>query len=315
MMIPEIWYDSQVQFPEDRMRRSTNEKCTILIAQSGRSPMTLSLRVGPTIALVAFTLIAPLTLLGMTIYSLHQKNSDLTERNENLTETADEVIQELNTLDSEIEDLRKRAGLPVDEASSSEVSGEGEPRGGVSVQLEAEQLLAIAKAKLPRLSSHLTNYVRPALNETLEEEEARIAARPKGRPVKEELRISSTFGLRRNPFGRGYEVHDGIDFSGPQGTPIYTTAPGTVEKAEYQRGYGYHVVINHGYGYRTLYGHLSKMAVTKGETISESQVIGYLGSTGRSTGPHLHYSIYWDGEAVDPMRYLRSSIDSPIDHR
>lgn len=289
------------------MRRSTLEKSTtVLIAQTGRSPLTLSLRVGPTVALISALIVTPLAILGFTIYSLHQKNSALEQQNEHLSESADEVMKEIDQLGSEIQDLQERAGIP-DRASAAPDANRDRSRGGVAVQIEPEELLAIAKATLPNLSSQFHGEVKPAVSETLEEEEARLAARPKGRPVKADLPMSSRFGLRSNPFGRGYEMHDGIDFPGPQGTAIYATAPGTVEKAEYQRGYGYHIVIDHGYGYRTLYAHLSEMAVAKGDTVTVDQVIGSLGSTGRSTGPHLHYSVYWNGEAVDPVRYLSSS--------
>ncbi len=288
------------------MRRSTLKECTVLIAQTGRSPLTLSLRVWPTIALVSVLVATPLAILGFTIYSLNEKNSALEQQNENLSESADEVMQEIDQLDSEIQDLQERAGIP-DRASAAPDADRDRSRGGVAVQIEPEELLAIAKTAIPNLASQFHGEVKPAVAETLEEEAARVAARPEGRPVKADLRISSRFGLRSNPFGRGYEMHDGIDFPGPQGTPINTTAPGTVEKAEYQRGYGYHVVIDHGYGYRTLYAHLSEMAVKQGDTVVADQAIGTLGSTGRSTGPHLHYSVYWNGEAVDPVRYLSSS--------
>lgn len=290
------------------MRRSTPKDCTVLIAQTGRSPLTLSVRVGPTLALISVILITPLVILGSTIYSLQQKNSALKNQNQQLSESADEVMQELDQLDSEIQDLQERAGI-LDQSIAAPDADRDRSRGGVSKQVAAEDLLAIAKATLPNLNSRLQSEVKPALHETLEEEAARLAARPKARPVKADLPISSRFGLRSNPFGRGYEVHNGIDFPGPVGTPIYATAPGVVEKAEYQRGYGYHIVIDHGYGYRTLYAHLSEMAVAQGESIAANQTIGYLGSTGRSTGPHLHYSVYRHGKAVDPTQYLTSPFN------
>ncbi|MEB3212269.1 MAG: peptidoglycan DD-metalloendopeptidase family protein [Leptolyngbyaceae bacterium] len=249
------------------------------------------------------SIITPLGLLGSKIYSLRQKNAALTQENSALSETANDVIQELQSLDNEITTLRERAGLS-EQAISDEGNEESNSRGGVAVRLETAELLAIAKERVPVLSARLYGQVKPALTETLDEEAARAAARPKGRPVKHNSEMSSGFGLRRNPFGWGYEFHDGLDFTGPLGTPIQSTAPGTVEKAEYQGGYGYHVVIDHGYGYKTLYAHLSEVSVEKGEVIIKDQVIGRLGSTGRSTGPHLHYSVYRNGTSVDPKDYL-----------
>jgi murein DD-endopeptidase MepM/ murein hydrolase activator NlpD len=243
-------------------------------------------------------------MLGATIYSLQQRNAALTQQNTELSETASDVIQELEILDDEITNLRERAGMSEQSVSEAEPQSGNRSQGGVSTQIDTSSLFAIAQDRIPLLSARLYGQVKPALTETLNAEEAQRAAQPKGRPVKSITEVSSNYGLRRNPFGWGYEFHDGIDFTGPQGTPIYATAPGTIETAEYQRGYGYHVVIDHGYGYKTLYAHLSDMAVIAGESVSKDQIIGKLGSTGRSTGPHLHYSVYRNGESVDPIEYI-----------
>jgi murein DD-endopeptidase MepM/ murein hydrolase activator NlpD len=117
--------------------------------------------------------------------------------------------------------------------------------------------------------------------------------------------ISSEFGLRPNPFGRGYEIHAGLDFTAAYGSPVYGTAPGTVVKAGWSAGgYGNHVVVEHGYGYRTLYAHMSALKATVGRKVERNTILGYLGNTGRSSGPHLHYSVYHNDEAVDPKNYL-----------
>ncbi|MEL6322162.1 MAG: peptidoglycan DD-metalloendopeptidase family protein, partial [Cyanobacteria bacterium J06626_14] len=272
-------------------------------ARTGKAPVTLLVRPRIITLFALASIITPLVFLGSRIHLLRQKNEALAQENYALSETASEVIQELKSLDSEITTLRERAGLSAQESTDGG-DAETDSRGGVSVQVETAELLAIAKKRIPVLSSRLYGQVKPALNETLDEEAARAAARPKGVPVKRNFRMSSEFGLRRNPFGWGYEFHDGLDFTGATGTPIHATAPGVVEKAEYQGGYGYHIVIDHGYGYKTLYAHLSDMAVDKGDSISKDQVIGGLGSTGRSTGPHLHYSVYRNGNSVDPADYI-----------
>lgn len=290
------------------MGRRFPEKYTILIARTGKSPLTLSVRPASLFLALATITLLPLGWLSMTIYTLAQSNRDLAQRNEHLTEAADQVLGDLETLDAEIKDLQERAGISdVDRADSQQEATEGrseESQGGVSIQLEAEDLFDIAKSRLPQLSAHLYQEVRPALDETLDLEEAQREARPSGHPLKERSRISSNFGLRQSPFGRGYEFHNGIDFPGPIGTPIHATAPGYVEKADRSGGYGYHVIVNHGYGYRTLYAHLSKMNVVQGDRVERNQVIGLLGNTGRSSGPHLHYSIYRNDGTVDPKNYL-----------
>jgi murein DD-endopeptidase MepM/ murein hydrolase activator NlpD len=100
-------------------------------------------------------------------------------------------------------------------------------------------------------------------------------------------------------------MHEGIDFAGPVGKPILATAQGVVVNAEYSGGYGNQVKIDHGYGYETLYAHLSELEVKIGDRVERGDVLGYLGNTGRSSGPHLHYGVYRNGRAVNPRYYLK----------
>ena len=117
--------------------------------------------------------------------------------------------------------------------------------------------------------------------------------------------FSSGFGIRRDPFTGGLEFHKGIDISAPTGTPVVATADGRVEKAEWNSGgYGNVVVINHGRGIKTLYAHLSKILVREGQKVRRGQIIGLVGSTGKSVAPHLHYEVEVNGEAVNPIRYI-----------
>jgi len=106
------------------------------------------------------------------------------------------------------------------------------------------------------------------------------------------------------------KMHKGLDFAAPQGTPIYATANGTVAVAGFtDGGYGNHVEINHGYGYETIYGHMVKVKVHSGEHVTRGEVIGWVGSTGKSTGPHCHYEIHVNGEAVDPVYFFYNDIN------
>ena len=117
--------------------------------------------------------------------------------------------------------------------------------------------------------------------------------------------ISSRFGVRANPFsGQGAEGHNGLDFRGQIGEPIHATADGTVILASNQNGYGNVVKIQHGYGYQTLYGHLSAIDVKNGQKIKAGDIIGKLGNTGRSTGPHLHYEVRRNEGFHDPENFL-----------
>jgi murein DD-endopeptidase MepM/ murein hydrolase activator NlpD len=118
--------------------------------------------------------------------------------------------------------------------------------------------------------------------------------------------ITSGFGARLDPFLGRAAMHTGIDFRDETGTSVRATAAGTVESAGFSGGYGNMVEIDHGNGLSTRYGHLSAIGVVEGQRVEEGSILGRVGSTGRSTGPHLHYEIRIDGEAVDPSRMLRA---------
>ncbi|MGO9701661.1 MAG: peptidoglycan DD-metalloendopeptidase family protein [Xanthobacteraceae bacterium] len=129
---------------------------------------------------------------------------------------------------------------------------------------------------------------------------------PVRRPVSGEIDLSSQFGVRIDPFLRIPAMHTGLDFRGEVGDPIRATAAGTVTAAGWTGGYGKMVEIDHGNGLATRYGHLSQIDVNVGDKIRIGQVVGRLGSTGRSTGPHVHYETRIDGEAVDPQKFLNA---------
>jgi murein DD-endopeptidase MepM/ murein hydrolase activator NlpD len=116
--------------------------------------------------------------------------------------------------------------------------------------------------------------------------------------------IASGFGNRPDPVTGEPEVHTGLDISADRGTPVHATADGTVESAGYNGGYGNCILLDHGFGIATRYGHLSGYAISVGQTVKRGQVIGYVGSTGHTTGAHLHYEILLNGEPVDPLRLL-----------
>jgi len=120
--------------------------------------------------------------------------------------------------------------------------------------------------------------------------------------------LSSGFGGRHNPFGgAGYEYHKGQDIAAQWGTPVIATADGVVVSARWHKGYGNGIYIDHGNGIETRYGHLSRIDVAEGQQIKRGQQIGLVGSTGRSTGPHLHYEVRINGEATNPLPYLPST--------
>ena len=122
-------------------------------------------------------------------------------------------------------------------------------------------------------------------------------------------RINSRFGTRRDPLNRGYAFHSGIDIKGSHGQPVYSSAQGRIVYAGYKGAYGYTIDIDHGLGLITRYGHLSKIHVNIGQQVKQGALIGRMGSTGRSTGTHLHFEVRVDGKAVNPQKYLKESAN------
>ncbi|MBL4719380.1 MAG: M23 family metallopeptidase [Erythrobacter sp.] len=123
----------------------------------------------------------------------------------------------------------------------------------------------------------------------------------------DDTRLTSDYGMRTHPVLGGRRSHKGVDLSAPTGTPIYATADGYISKAEWFSSYGKYVSIEHGANLQTRFAHMSDIAVTAGSRVKKGDIIGYVGSTGRSTGPHLHYEVRIDGKAVNPVPYMVES--------
>ncbi len=168
-------------------------------------------------------------------------------------------------------------------------------------QLDALRLTAISGVAASALSVGLGSA------DTLADWE-RLASSPTLWPVMG--RITSSFGERTDPMGGEGEgeFHRGIDIGAEYGQPVYATADGVVEAANMDGGYGRRILIDHSHGIETLYAHLSSMTVETGEAISRGQIIGYVGQSGRSTGPHLHYEVHVHGTPVNPYRYMRITV-------
>jgi len=135
-----------------------------------------------------------------------------------------------------------------------------------------------------------------------------VIAVPSDKPVKENVEFTSGFGVRSDPFHAGAAMHPGIDLAGSYGTPVYATADGTVLRAGWNSGgYGNLVEIDHGRGITTRYGHMSAILVHEGDHVTRGEQVGRMGSTGRSTGNHLHYEVRIDGRAVNPIPFMKST--------
>ncbi|MGV7107506.1 M23 family metallopeptidase [Flavobacterium sp. U410] len=155
-----------------------------------------------------------------------------------------------------------------------------------------------------------------SLNEIVKlgkQKEKLLASIPAIQPVKNEdlKRMASGYGYRSDPFTKIRKFHYGMDFTSPTGTPVYATGDGVVLKADNSlSGYGNHIEVNHGYGYVTLYAHLSKYNCRPGQKVKRGDLIGYVGSTGRSEAPHLHYEVIKSGKKVNPINFYYGSISA-----
>lgn len=138
-----------------------------------------------------------------------------------------------------------------------------------------------------------------------------LSAIPAIQPVanKDLRRMASGYGMRIHPIYKTFKMHTGMDFTAPVGTEIHATGNGIVARVEYNgRGYGNNIIINHGFGYQTLYGHMSKMMVRPGQRVSRGDLIGYVGNSGTSTGPHLHYEVHRGGNPVNPINFYYNDL-------
>ncbi len=181
-------------------------------------------------------------------------------------------------------------------------------------QLSQSTLVNSLKDQLNNLSYRIgfmdKSYAE--IGDMLKNKEKLLAAIPAIQPVsnKNLSAISSGFGYRIDPVYKVSKFHAGLDFTAPQGTPIYATADGKVKEANYNAsGFGNHVVISHGFGYETVYGHMVRIKARAGKTVKRGEVIGYVGSTGKSTGPHCHYEVHRNGQPVDPVYYFYNDIN------
>ncbi len=144
-----------------------------------------------------------------------------------------------------------------------------------------------------------------------EEKENFLASIPAIQPINNEdlTRMASGYGWRSDPFTKVRKMHYGMDFTAARGTPVYATGDGKVERADNKSsGYGKHIRVNHGYGYLTLYAHLSKYNVRQGQKVKRGDLIGFVGSTGRSEAPHVHYEVWKDKDRINPINFYYGSL-------
>jgi murein DD-endopeptidase MepM/ murein hydrolase activator NlpD len=229
--------------------------------------------------------------------------------------------QQLDQMATVMEDLQERDDniyRVIFEAEPMPSSIREAGSGGVNKYRElmnfdnGELMMATSqKLDLIRKQLYIQSKSFDQISELIKGKEQVLASIPAIQPVsnKDLRRIASGFGMRIDPIYKIPKMHEGLDFTAPVGTPVYATGNATVSTVEYSRsGYGNHIILSHRVGYQSLYGHLSRIAVRQGQKVNRGDLIGYVGSTGKSTAPHLHYEVWKNGAKIDPINFFFNDL-------
>ncbi len=288
--------------------------------------------------LIAATVAGVAISIGMAFAHYQRENKRLHQRIHNLAsqihelpapDTISQLQKQVNALQTQLkrtqEELASKANLKAKQAALYEQEI-------VTLKKKQKELYALQEEQEKQKNQHLSKlmkrlgveirikqnpkhsgglFIASSRNKKTEKTSQKAASEylgslrtlPIGKPVASE--ISSPFGYRHDPLNNKNAYHEGIDFCGNLGDPVHATAGGTVVFSGYSRGYGKHIIISHENGFTTLFAHLSKRLVRRGRQVIAGQKIGLIGSTGRSTGAHLHYEVRYNNKPVNPMKYIR----------
>lgn len=245
---------------------------------------------------------------------LMQENEQLEQQFMVLEERTKKIQQQMGELekrDNEVYRTIFEANPIPDSVRSREIAQQQELK--LVMSLTNSQLENSIVQTLNNLTNRIANQEASyaEIAKFINNKEELLASTPAIQPVSNSdmKRVASGFGYRVDPVYKTVKFHAGLDFSAPQGTPIYATANGAVRTAgNLGNGYGNHVVINHGYGYETLYGHMFRLKVKNGQRVKRGEIIGWVGSTGKSTGPHCHYEVHKNGRPIDPVYFFYNDL-------
>ena len=245
---------------------------------------------------------------------LQEQNADLRDNYRQLKDRIESLQQQMKELEKRDNDVYRaifEASPIPDSARAKEMEAKLEIE--TVRRLKDNQLVGSILNTLNTLTSRIEAQKKSynQVEELVKNKEQLLARTPAIQPVsnKDLNRIASGFGYRIDPVYKTTKFHAGLDFSAPQGTPIYATADGTVTTAgNTGNGYGNHVIINHGFGYETLYGHMVRVKAKNGQAVKRGEVIGWVGSTGKSTGPHCHYEVHKYGDKIDPIYFFYNDL-------
>jgi murein DD-endopeptidase MepM/ murein hydrolase activator NlpD len=267
-----------------------------------------------------------LFLAGLIIFAAYSiwespKEKILVRENRQLLAQYEIMNKKLSFLEELVEDMRRRDDdiyRVIFEAEPISENQRTQGVGGVNVYKNLEnianaEIVIDASKKIDMLSRKL--YVQSKSYDEIfslaKKKTEMLASIPAIQPIsnKDLRRLASGFGYRTHPIYKTQHLHTGIDFSAPTGTEIYATGDGKVVYADNAgRGYGTHVILEHGYGYQTLYAHMIKMNVKKGQNVKRGDIIGFVGSTGTSTAPHLHYEVIKNQHKINPINFFFNDL-------
>ncbi len=274
---------------------------------------SISLR--PALAIISGTLVLPI-LIGLgarwsakaAIGDLQSTNAALRVENANYRQATSQLADQISALQTAVDDIGERSSVDPEAGRAMEklpAVVKSRAMGGAPSAALGSMLGASAPDAALNVLSDLLGVIGTRLDSVragVERREALVAATPSIWPVAGWL--SSSFGRRQDPFTGSRDFHPGLDISAEYGQPVLATGDATVTGAGVNGAYGNMVVLDHGFGILTKYGHLSRIAVQLGSRVSRGDVIGYVGSTGRSTGSHLHYEVWMNGRLTNPMQLL-----------
>ncbi len=261
-------------------------------------------------------------ILVLALYSFidSPKERILKRENEVYKQQLKQLEQRFNQLNQVVAELQDRdaniyraifEAEPIDINVRKGAFGGTEKYNELSLLGDNGALLELSE-KVNSLSSqvYIQSKSYDELNKLAENKTEFLTCIPAIQPIsnKDLKRMASGYGYRIHPVFKTHKFHSGMDFTAPVGTPIYATGNGTVITSESGAGYGLHVVINHGFGYQSLYGHMSKTKVRVGQKVKRGELIGYVGSSGISTAPHVHYEIIKNGNKINPINYFFNDL-------
>ncbi len=270
----------------------------------------------------AFLVTAALVIWVYTRFIPKPTDNATQQRYKMLQEDYRTLSSKLQALEKEMDELEKRdndvyrsifEANPLPDSARAQLIEKSKEFAKVNVKNDYELGQDIAE-QLNNISARIS-YQRNSYDtiaKLIKNQDAKLTCIPAIQPVsnKDLSRIASGFGFRIHPIYGIPKMHNGLDFTAPQGTPIYATGNGRVTLAGPGTGTGNHVVINHGYGYETVYMHMVRIKVRNGQQVKRGEIIGWVGSTGASTGPHCHYEVHINGRPVDPVYFFFNDLNA-----